>query len=229
MNNPELVIPAKSTRASFPKILAGVMAIGAMTMTSFVPANGMVAAPLEPGPVDFDSKIEDVAADVVVLDPSTFSGEVIIATTAGEVVTYVEAGELEKVASAIRDEIAGGASLEEVSAAVSLERGAVVQNSCLSWKNAVAGPGVWWTSAPGCSVFGYPGYRRIYNYSNSSSVGACYRGLGHNGTSTQYYTAGCVGAGGSTSQSTAWGNVLMSTRTQGSSLGGSGSAYQWQY
>lgn len=204
-------------------ILGGALAV-ALLVTPYSYGDASAAQSNETDRVT-TSSVNDVPEP---LDPTTFSGEVSIATEAGDVIVSVDSGELVDVAEDIRALVAEGLSPIDAVSRSDFEIQALP--FCQRWKNATGGRNTWVTSGDGCAVFGYDGYRRIYNWANVSSVSGCARALGFNGTSTQYYSMGCVGSGGQSSLSVPWGNVLMHTKTQGMSISvTTGMAYQWQY
>lgn len=159
------------------------------------------------------------------LDPKTFGGPVFIATPDGEVLVTVNEGELEAVAAEVRNGVAKG--LIETSNATS----AVMQpmGGCSDWENAVASPFGYANSNPGCAVFGYTGYWRYYQWTNTSSVQACVQNKGWSSVDSSnaiWGGMGCSGSGGS--GSIHWGNVLAYTQVRGLSLSGlTGATYQW--
>lgn len=154
-----------------------------------------------------------------VLDPATFEGPVLIATTAGEIPITVKKGELLGKAKNVRAAVARGDSVQNLSNATALA-------SCGSWHNAVALPTSYATSANGCAVAGYSGYTRPYSWSNQSDVTACVRGKGYKGSTVIWQGLGACNSANDVR--VPWGNVLAYTQTSGRSLSGvTGAAYRW--
>lgn len=158
------------------------------------------------------------------LDPDTFEGPVRIATTAGEVLIKVSAGELPSKAAAVRAEVAEGKLAP--SAIKSGPDASILAGGCDNWQLAVAGPFGYANSTPGCAVFGYPGYERIYNWANGSNVQLCVQAKGWNGAGAEtWYVLGCQG---NQDWLVPWGNTLAYTQVRGKSLSGAtGAGYSW--
>lgn len=162
----------------------------------------------------------DVAPPAVALDPSTFSGPLVIAVPSGhEVVVNVKAGDAPKVIADVQaaDRAGKTQTLGKVMASMS---------GCGETVHSVAGPGTWWTSVQGCAVAGYNGYNRQYHWENGSDVELCTNGRGYNSShAAAWYSTGCSGG----DYSVPWGNVLAYTQMQGFSLSGvTGAAYLWR-
>jgi hypothetical protein len=157
------------------------------------------------------------------LNPATYSGPMVVATPLGDVVVTVAAGTATQVAHRVQAAVANGkpAALNQlISPAV----------SCETWLNAVAGIDAYAASVQGCGVFGYPGYKRLYEYSNNSDVDISWKGQGYSATPTRTWYATCSAEGGDgCGHSVPWGNVLGTTRVEGKSNSiVTGGAYTWE-
>lgn len=153
------------------------------------------------------------------LDPATFEGPMIVATTQGEIVVDVSAGEALLFADRTDGDIAsipaqGRAILGEGSAAKSADAAA---DTCSGWKMATSGAaGNYLESTQGCAVFGYEGYERPYSYQNESDYTLCVSArTGSNG----WEEMGCSGpAGGAADVMVSWGNTLNYTKVKAASI-----------
>lgn len=168
------------------------------------------------------------------LNPDTFAGLVLVATTEGEVLTYVEAGGLQAEAAQIREGVAegvlvpgldvgpgGAARSDGTAAAQSAQSG-----GCGNWQQAVAGITGYAASTNGCAVFGYTGYYRPYSWSKWADASMCVQGKGwSNPTTMTWWGLGCSN---NSDVLVPWGNVLAYTQVRGYSLSGvTGAAYNW--
>lgn len=159
------------------------------------------------------------------IDLDTFEGPLTVELDGQLVEINVEYGQAEETVAALR---AG-----EASAVQSARSGSVVAPLAVcveTWKNAVAGPGTYWTSANGCSIWGSVGFKKGYDVYNASDVNICSQGKGFNSAGTQgWYGFGCVGSGSTGGGTVAWGNVAANSqvRAQSGSLV-TGAAYQWR-
>lgn len=165
------------------------------------------------------------------LDPDTFEGPVLVGTAEGEVFTTVAAGELRERAAVIRADVAEGRmTVDDYNRSTDA---VIAAAGCQDWQMAVGGPGVYWTSTPGCALFGYPGMIRSYQWANNSNGYGCANALGFSGPDANnaytptFWGIGCVGGGSVGSGSVVWGNVLAYTKTQGMSISLPSMKYNW--
>lgn len=159
------------------------------------------------------------------IDLDTFEGPLTIEVDGQLVEIDVEYGQAEETVAAIR---AG-----DLPATQSARSGAVVAPMAIcvdTWKNAVAGPGTYWTSANGCSIWGSNGFKKGYEVSNRSDVNLCAQGKGFNSAGTQsWYGFGCASGGSNIGGSVSWGNVVANSQTRAQSMSlVTGAAYQWK-
>ncbi|WP_139256736.1 hypothetical protein [Herbiconiux ginsengi] len=159
------------------------------------------------------------------LDPLTYEGSVIVATTAGDVLTTVHAGELPEVAASIRARVAAG-TLDPTTAGEADGVQPLKSGGCHDWANAVAGAFSYAESTTGCAVIGYPGYNRVYNWSNKSGVQLCVQAKSFKSPGGMAWTA--IGCQGGKDVSVSWGNTFAYTQVRGQSLSSvTGAAYIW--
>lgn len=176
-----------------------------------------------PALADSTVTTQDVIDPNSPIDPTTFSGNVIVATPQGEVVTHVITGQLEQRILDIRKAAAQG----DLTTYATRTRGV----GCGIWVYSIATPGGYGQSIDGCAVAGYPGYVRSYIWSNASDVTICTKGLGWSGGSAVWVATGCLGSSGQgqSGGNVAWGNVLAYTKMAGLSVSGvTGAAYHWR-
>jgi hypothetical protein len=159
------------------------------------------------------------------IDRATYAGALSIGLSEEEVVeVWVSSG---GAPQAIDDAV----SLGDAADGTSISRDvAPLATVCGTWKNAVAGPGAYWTSLNGCALAGNRGYRAGYTIANVSSVSICSQGKGYNAAGTMgWYGLGCRGSGGEGGGTVPWDNVLAYTQARGMSLSGvTGASYQWK-
>ncbi|MCS5718823.1 hypothetical protein N1027_11825 [Herbiconiux sp. CPCC 205763] len=159
------------------------------------------------------------------LDPLTYEGSVIVATTKGDVLTTVNAGELPEVAASIRARVADGTlDPETAGEAEGVEQ--LKSGGCHDWANAVAGAWSYAESTTGCAVIGYPGYDRVYNWSNKSGVQLCVQAKGFKSPGGSYWAG--IGCQGGKDFYVPWGNTFAYTQVRGQALSWvTGAAYTW--
>lgn len=170
-----------------------------------------------------NSASEDSRAELAdgQLDPSTYEGNMIVATDEGDIVVSVKAGEaslfldredgsldsLTPEAAQIVD--TSGISVEEAKAGRPSEKDVGILAACGIWMNSVAGPGVYWESVDGCAVAGYPGYVRGYTWSTGGTYLICAQARGWSPGAT-WYGIGCSPTGGGAN--VPWGNSFAYTK-----------------
>lgn len=161
-------------------------------------------------------------AEQGVIDPTTFSGPLVVATDMGDIAVVVEPGE----AQAFMDRADG--RLESLSHRASriitrFKNSPSPLAPCGVWLNALASPFGYAESIDGCAVVGYPGYKRQYEWSNQSDVTICAQGRGWD-PSVKWTSLGC--GGGKTL--VPWGNSIAYTKVKAISTSGvTGAAYRW--
>lgn len=93
------------------------------------------------------------------IDLATFEGPLTVEVDGQLVEINVKYGQAEQTVEALRS----GEEPTALSARSGSE--AAPMAICVEeWKNAVAGPGTWWTSANGCSIWGSPGFQKGYEF-----------------------------------------------------------------
>lgn len=176
-------------------------------------------------PVETGGSTDAVVRTDGALGPATFAGTAIVATTAGDVVVEVESGQLLPTAARIRADVAAGWDPAAAVDGTGGGDGTVKAGGCRDWANAVASPFGYASSTAGCAVLGYPGYQRVYNWSNGSDVQMCVRAKSFSGASQGWTSIGCQG---NRDFFVPWGNTFATTQVQAKSLSGvTGAAYIW--
>jgi hypothetical protein len=171
--------------------IAALVSVGVLVSA----ASAAVAAPRVDGGDSEESHL---------LNPYVYGGELTVAVQNGFVDVFAEPGQARAVIEAVREQPV-------------LDRPGA---SCVKqWRNAVAGPGTWYTSANGCAVAGYAGYQQRYTVSNGSDFDVCAQGKGWNGGAPLWKGFGCVSAPGTGGGLVAWGNVLGYMQMKAISLG----------